>query len=152
MLLDENAATLDPSLVPSISTTRIAAIGLGDDGPVSASLQNVGLSRRPPMPIWPRSTVSADGTLELCWTRRARGQWRWEGSSEMPLVEEQELYLVGFGPVDSPHIAWNVASPQFTLSPAEQAQAVVSHGVGELWVRQIGTYSQSSALHLFTLS
>ncbi len=152
ILLDEDLVALDPALVPSSSSTRIAAIGIGDSDPVLASLQNVGLSRRPPMPIWPRSNVLPDGSLELCWTRRARGQWRWDEAGEVPLVEEQELYLVGYGPTDAPYIAWPTASARLILSPGEQAEMLANHGFGELWVRQTGTYSQSNALRLLTLS
>lgn len=152
VLLDDNLATLDPSQVPAIVGTRIAAIGLGDTGPVYADLHNVGLSRRPLMPVSPRKAVLNDQTWELCWTRRARGQWRWPEASEVPLVEEIEAYTVGYGPIELPYAAWSVASNSFAISQAQRSSLVAEYGSASLWVRQIGTFGQSSPLFLASIT
>ncbi len=44
------------------------------------------------------ATESGEGALTLGWTRRARGAWDWLDGVEAPLVEESELYRVGYGP------------------------------------------------------
>jgi len=147
-LLDDRLTRLDPSLVAAASSTRVAAIGLGDSAPVFTSLENAGLSRRPPMPVWPRAADLSDGSLELCWSRRARGQWRWDSANDVPLIEEQELYFVGFGSTEAPHVSWSVTAPRLTISFSERADILATYPNGQLWVRQTGTYSQSSALLL----
>lgn len=151
-LLDGELTVLNPSQIPSHQSTRIAAIGLGDPQPVFASLQNTGLSRRPPSPVHGRQSVFANGASQFSWTRRARGAWRWEDSSEIPLVEEQERYQVGYGPPTSPFKLWEVASNQFELSSATRTELVSEYGAAPLWVRQVGTFSLSASLQLAWLS
>ena len=152
VVLDDALVPLDPALVPSDPATRIAAIGLGDEDPVYAALVNPGLSRRPPIPVAARRTVFADESWEWCWTRRARGHWRWDYADELPLVEEREAYTVGFGPVIAPHAVWTQAHSHFVLSTTDRADLVAQHGPGDLWVRQLGTFAASSALYLASLS
>lgn len=151
VLLDDSLTALEPSLVPSLGTTRIAAIGLGDSDPVYADLRNAGLSRRPPMPVWPRVRATENGSRELCWTRRGRGQWVWGETSEVPIVEEQELYLVGLGPSEAPLASWTTSSPRFSLTQPEIAALVSDHGKQTLWVRQVGTYLNSPPLLLSSI-
>ena len=148
VLIDDSIVPLDPAEVPPLPSTLIAAIGPGDPEPVMAALANAGLSRRPPAPVHPALTVTSDGGWELCWTRRARGQWRWEDAVDVPLVEEQEAYLVGYGPVAAPHAAWSVTTPRLRLEQAALAQLAAEHGPGALWVKQIGTFDHSHPLLL----
>lgn len=152
VLIDDRLTALDPALVPSAAGTRIAAIGLGDNEAVFAELQNAGLSRRPPNPVHARLTVLPDDSWELCWTRRARGQWGWADESDVPLVEEQELYTVSFGPSGAPHTAWGVAEPRIVMSLTERMALIADHGPESLWVRQLGTFGQSAPLYLATIS
>ena len=152
VLLDEKITLLEPALVPVSTEVRIAAIGLADEEPVFADLENVGLSRRPIMPIAPRTSVEPDGALRFCWTRRARGQWTWPSSVEVPLVEEQELYTVGYGPVDSPLSAWSVSEPQYVFSQSERAALVAAYGPQTFWVKQVGSYGESPALYLESIN
>jgi hypothetical protein len=152
ILLNELLTPLDPSQVPSAIGTRIAAIGQGDDGPVYAELKNVGLSRRPPIPVGPRKAELEDGSWELCWTRRARGHWRWIDGTDVPLVEEQESYTVGYGPSEAPFAAWSVAEARFTISSADRTSLLLEYGPAPFWVRQIGTFGPSSALLIATNS
>ncbi|MEM7688581.1 MAG: phage tail protein [Pseudomonadota bacterium] len=148
---------LDTSLIDltgasNSSSQRIAAIGRGDEEAVYAALDNPGLSRRPLTPVHPRSQVLADGVIEWCWTRRARGQWVSSDGVEVPLVEESESYAVGYGPVDAPHTAFAISEARFILSPSQRAELVSTHGAADLWVQQIGTFARSSALWLSHLS
>jgi hypothetical protein len=152
VLLDDRLVALDPEFVPPLSSTRIAAIGTGDAEAVIAPLGNAGLSRRPPAPVHPRTRIATDGGMTFNWIRRARGQWRWDDAIDVPLVEERELYRVGYGPASAPFASWSTAQSQFQLSQAEIASLVAAHGPSDLWVRQIGTFDVSPALLLIALS
>lgn len=151
-LIDDRLTPIDPTQIVALPGSRIAAIGRGDDLPVFATLRNAGLSRRPPTPVHPLFMTIEDGALEFCWTRRARGQWRWSDGVEVPLVEEQESYLVGFGPAQSPHVTWTSSEPRFVLSAAARAELINEHGPGSLWVQQVGTFASSHPLLLTPLS
>lgn len=150
-MIDDRLTALDPSLVQPNEATRIAAIGRGDDEPVFADLESSGLSRRPPPPAHPRKIVNSNADWTLCWTRRARGEWRWGEGLEVPLVEEREAYLIGLGPVDAPLATWSTSEPEITFSEAERASLLAFHGAAAIWVRQIGTYASSDAIELARL-
>ncbi|WP_298335892.1 phage tail protein [uncultured Erythrobacter sp.] len=152
VLLDDRTTTLNPSTIPASQSLRIAAIGLADDEPVFADLQNVGLSRRAIIPIAPLIREENDGAWKLCWTRRARGQWTWPDGVEVPLVEEQELYSVGYGPCEAPFVAWPLDEPQLILSQAQRADLLANYGPGQIWVKQIGSYGESPPLLLAELT
>lgn len=70
----------------------------------------------------------------------------------MPLIEEREAYIVGFGPPDAPHATWPRSEPWLRLGSAEVTGLVTQHGPGPLWVRQVGTFDLSLPLTLATLS
>jgi len=152
VLLDDSLVGLDPVLVAPLASTRIAAIGTGDSDAVLAPLVNAGLSRRPLCPVHPRLRIEPDQARVFSWTRRARGQWRWDSAVEVPLVEERELYLVGYGPVEAPSANWSRPEPNLRLSQADIAALTSAHGAADLWVMQIGTFDQSPALLLTSLS
>jgi hypothetical protein len=152
VLLDDRLTLLDHQLVPPLASTQIAALGTGDSDPVLAPLANPGLSRRPPCPVHSRIKVETDQARTFSWTRRGRGQWRWGDSVEVPLVEERELYVVGYGPPEAPHVAWSRGEPWIRLTDNELSGITATHGPGTLWVRQIGTFDQSRALLLANLS
>jgi hypothetical protein len=147
-LLDDSLVPLDPAEVPPIASTRIAAIGTGDADAVIAPLANPGLSRRPLAPVHARVLADATGAWELCWTRRARGHWRWDDSVDVPLVEEREAYLVGYGPTAAPFTAWSLREARLRLSQAERAVLLATYGPAPLWVKQVGTFDLSHALCL----
>lgn len=149
ILLDDRLTQLDP--LETAPGTRIAAMGIGDGDPVMADLANLGLSRRPPCPVHPRIDRGADGAWDICWTRRARGQWRWEDGVDAPLVEEREAYLVGYGPAEAAHASWPTSEPNIRLTSAERAQLLADHGAAALWVRQVGTAALSHPLLLASL-
>jgi hypothetical protein len=152
VLLDDRLVALDPGLVPSLESTTVAAIGTGDPDAVIAPLANAGLSRRPLCPVHPQLRIDPDGTRRFSWTRRARGQWRWDSGLDVPLVEERELYRVGYGPIDTPFVSWTVSEPQFQMSPPDIASVIAVHGPSYLWVQQVGTFDLSPALLLGALS
>ncbi len=151
-LLDDRLTRLDLANVSANSSIRIAAIGRGDQTPVYAGLKNAGLSRRPLTPVHPRSEQDDAQKLTLCWTRRARGHWLWEDHVDIPLVEERERYLIGFGPISEPLATWETSAPEIAFSQTERTALVTEYGPGTVWVRQIGTFDQSSALHLTDFS
>jgi hypothetical protein len=128
---------------------RLAAIGLADSEPVYAAIANSGLSLRPLAPVHCGMDTRADGGLDLRWTRRARGAWRWTGGIEVPLVEETERYRIGAGPVDQPMLAWETAQPHLTLAPADLSMLPTGT---PLWVRQIGSHALSEAAFLCAAS
>lgn len=152
VLADDSLVPLDPLMVPPLASSRIAAIGTNDPEAVIADLANPGLSRRPPCPVHPRAQNDAEGAIHYGWTRRARGQHRWEDSVEVPLVEEREAYLVGYGSVDMPKVTWLLDVSWLRLTLAERTGLVADHGPGALWVRQIGTFDKSLPLRLASLS
>jgi hypothetical protein len=152
ILLDDSLVPLDPVLAPPLATTRIAAIGTGDDDAVIAPLTNHGLSRLPLCPVHPVVNLEVDLAQRFSWTRRARGQWGWNDGVDVPLVEERESYLVGFGSVDAPFQSWVRDAPWLRLTAAERAALIATHGPAALWVKQLGTYGQSPALLLAALS
>lgn len=151
VLLDDRLVPLDPAFCPPLASTRIAAIGTGDAEAVTAALTNPGLSRRPPCPVHARRVIEADGAQGFGWTRRARGHWRWDGGVDVPLVEERELYLIGYGPVTAPHQTWWRSEPRLQLTSQAVANLLTSFGAGNLWVRQVGTFDQSAPLLLAAL-
>lgn len=151
VLLDARVTALDPSLVPIANDLRMAAIGLADQEPVFTDLQNIGLSRRAIMPVAPRIRLQPDGALRLCWTRRSRGQWTWPSGVEVPVIEEQELYTVGYGPCDAPFAAWSSSEPQLTVSQNQQAALFSNYGPHKFWVRQVGSFGESAPLFLTEL-
>lgn len=152
LLLDDRLTAIDPAQVPPVQGTRLAAIGRGDPDAVFTNLRNIGLSRRPLMPVAPRLRIDVEDTWELCWTRRARGQWLWPEASEVPLVEEGQSYSVGYGPCDMPFAIWSLDTPRLLISSAERAALLSEFGPASLWVRQIGTFGQSPPLFLASIT
>lgn len=150
IVLDGATTLLDANLVGAAQ--EIVALGLGDAEPVSASLANQGLTTRPLAPVHPSVRFLPNGSLELGWTRRARGAWLWPDEVEVALGEEAEAYLVGVGPVDAPPLHWNVTAPELTLSPATLASLEAQHSGKPLWVRQVGSFAMSAPLLLTTIA
>jgi len=142
VLVDNRLVALDDGGTDLNATERLAAIGLADDEPVLAPIVNAGLSLRPLPPVHCRATPRADGGVDLRWTRRARGAWRWLDGLEAPLVEEAERYRVGAGPVERPLLTYEVTRPHLALSPAELAAMPAGT---PMWVQQVGSHRVSDA-------
>lgn len=111
-----------------------------------------GLSRRPLTPVHPRLQVGTDAEWNICWTRRARGQWRWDDGVDVALIEEREAYLVGYGPTGAPFAAWSLDEPQIGFTQAQRAALLSAWGPADLWVRQVGTFGQSPPLFIASIS
>ena len=122
--------------------------GLGDSDPAYATLASAGSTLQPLAPVHPRLTRTASSDPEWRWIRRARGAWHWFDGIDVPLVEEREIYRVGFGPVDAPVSHWDVIEPCFTLAQADWASLSGAHPSAQLWVRQVGSHSVSCATAL----
>lgn len=137
-LLDEAVTTLLPS-ESGVAPGRIAAIGLADEAPVICDIEELGTGLLPPAPVHLRLSGSAATGLTLSWVRRARGCWQWPDRVEVPLVEEQERYLVGAGTADRPEAQWLTTQPHLLLAPGSLPAEVQE----PLWVRQIGTHGLS---------
>ena len=70
---------------------------------------------------------------------------------EVPLVEEQELYTVGYGPVDSPLSAWSVSAPQCVVTQSERDALAAAYGPQMFWVKQVDSYGESPARYLVSI-
>lgn len=152
------ATLLDDSLVPIAlggppggATPAIAAIGMAEDEPVTAILERAGATRLPLTPVHPRAARAPSGALELCWVRRARGAWGWPDEIETPLIEQSERYRVGVGPVELPVASWEAGQPSLAIAPGELAALAAEHPGAPVWVRQLGSFAASDALHLCNL-
>lgn len=148
-VLDERVAILTAAEIHS-EIREIAAIGLGDDDPVTAEIRNPGAWAMPPCPVHGR-VITSGGTVHLRWTRRGRGAWAWPGDVEVPLVEASEAYRVGIGPTNSPHVHWDIAAPHLSVTASEWTDLARSYANQAIWVRQIGSLAQSPAVTLTIL-
>jgi len=147
-LLDSRITALATDQLQSSHDIEIAAIGRGDALALIAPVSNAGLSRRALSPIHPSKRRIDDSTTRFAWTRRALGQWLWSDQAETPLVEERESYQVGFGSTLRPHAVWIRTTTAFDLTDTDKQFLIDQFGASELWVRQIGTYANSSTLTL----
>ncbi|WP_341713568.1 phage tail protein [Erythrobacter sp.] len=152
------ATLLDDRLIPITADQRLlasngglAALGLVDEAPVLATLEGLGSGRRPPSPCHPRVAFDGAGDLELRWTRRARGGWAWLADVEQPLVEQQELYEVGIGPVAAPLQRYSTTAPALVMSATLLAELASEASGAALWVRQCGSFAKSDPLFLTSL-
>lgn len=149
-LLDDRPVKVDAAQLGSAEA--IAAIGLVDPDPVVSAIIGSGRGPAPLAPVHPVAVTASDNSLQLSWTRRARGGWLWRDGVDTPLNEEREAYLVGLGSIDTPVLVWEAQQPGLTLDPAVHAQLQAVHPGKMLWVRQIGTASSSPATLLTTIA
>lgn len=150
VLLDDRPLLLDESQLGIASS--IAAIGLADGDPVTATIVGAGTTLRPLTPVHPRVAELPDGSLALCWIRRARGAWAWPATVEVPLNEQGEAWEIGLGDPDASIMRWEVTNPALTISAAVMGQLRTDHPGEPLWVRQIGTHARSLPLFLTTIA
>ena len=152
VLLDETLINLSTAPISPTGATRLAALGFGDSEPVYADLEANGVSRRPLSPVHAMKSVSQTGNWDLCWTRRARGQYRWSDAAEVALVEEKEGYLVGLGPTDAPLASWEVTEPRLSIEAATRSDLIAEFGAQPFWVAQEGTYGFSKPTFIVQLT
>lgn len=143
--LDDRIVALDPARLSLEASTRLAAIGFGDEQPAYAELRGAGASRRPLSPVHPKSDIDTSGNWTIQWTRRARGQWHWSDLVEVPLIEEAERYLVGVGDLLLPAASWQVNEPLLRIDATTIADLAASIPGAPIWVAQIGTFNRSPA-------
>lgn len=151
---DEAVTLLDDKLVKIGSDvltqagSEFVALGLTDDEPAAATLENPAASLRPPCPVHGTCETDASGVIALSWTRRARGGWNWLDEVDQPLVEEVEAYEIGLGPLQTPAAIWNCTQPNFAIPAIEAAELRQQFPDQPLWVRQCGSHAKSHALKL----
>ena len=152
ILIDEALLELDASGITPGAPVTFAAIGFGDEEPVSVTLDSEGGSLDVQSPalqyLTPLSPAHAridrlpDGNVRICWLRRARGAWQWLDHGDVPLHEDSERYAIGIGdPATSPTI-WETAEPKLTIPAADLS-------TGPIWIRQIGRFGPSPALSVY---
>ena len=124
-----------------------AAIGPTDTAPAVAATSNVDISLAPPSPVHAEITLKQDGNAVLRWVRRARGGWLWLDRVEQALVEERELYQIGVGPGEAETTVARPATTECNLTGEDLNNALA---VGEIWVRQVGTYARSKPAYFRT--
>ncbi len=146
VLLDDTPVLLDPANPVLATAQEIAAIGLADETPVISRVANAGSSQRPLTPVHPAAAKHSDGTWRLSWTRRARGSFIWPERSDVPLVEQDERYVVGVGEPDSPSLSWETTEPSLVLNPDTTSLLRANHPGETMWVRQVGTVATSAPL------
>ncbi|TCD06839.1 hypothetical protein EYB45_03960 [Erythrobacteraceae bacterium CFH 75059] len=139
-LLTHGLTRLD---LPDGGGEGIAALGFGDAEPVLAAVENSGASVRPLPPVHGRCRMREDGAVAWTWIRRARGAWVWTDALDVPLVEEREQYVVGFGPPEAPAARWVTDRPGLVLPGAEWRALATAFPQHRLWVQQSGTASLS---------
>lgn len=147
VLIDGSGTVLDPAAVGDASATVIAAIGLADTAPATASIALRGIGSRPLAPVHPRSRIRATGDLVLEWTRRSRGSWSWPDGIELPLNEQSEAYVVTFGNGSSSAAGWDCSSPGLTIGAADYAALNAAVAGGTFAVRQRGDRGVSQPLY-----
>jgi hypothetical protein len=148
VILDDAPVLLDQAVVGPATGTEILALGRGDREPVTSAIASPGATLQPLAPVHGRIEMLPDGTLELSWTRRARGSFAWNDGVEVPLNEQAEGYLVAFGPPENPVAVWDRPEPRLNLLPTEQ-DALTSSAPGEaFYIRQRGTHALSEPLIL----
>jgi hypothetical protein len=151
VLLDGQPVDLDPVKVGTVAGTLIAATGLGDTLPVESPIALQGITRRPLSPVHGHAHKLPDNSLQLAWTRRARGAWTWLDGVDTPLHEQAESYLVTYGSLAAPASIWEVTAPSLTIDAAQRAALTASQPGEYFRVRQQGTYALSEPLVLATL-
>jgi hypothetical protein len=152
VLLDDAMVALDAGLVGADAGTRIAAVGLADPAAVESPIACRGITLKPLSPVHATADTALDGSLELAWTRRARGAWTWQDGVDVPLREEVESYDVTYGGAGAPVATWSVAVPRIVIAAGDLARLRSTLAGGTFLVRQRGTHAVSEPLALAQLT
>lgn len=148
VLLDTALRSLDPTIVGDAGTTQIVAAGLGDSEAVTVAIAGAGSTLRPLSPVHGKARRQSDGSLEISWIRRSRGNWHWPDFVESPLNEESELWEVTYGDMASPAQRWQVKSSALMLSPSQAAAVSALSAPARFNVRQLGRAAPSAQLSI----
>ena len=146
ILLDGSGITLDPQAVGETPGAIIGAIGLADVRPITSTIALRGIGWRPLSPVHARLVRPVDGSLQLRWTRRARGGWTWPDAVELPLNEQVEAYTVTYSNGTVVLATWAVSAPALALSASELAVLTAQAPHGTFAVRQRGDRALSDPL------
>jgi len=76
------------------TSASVVALGLADQNALPIECEVSGEATRPPSPINLVGEILTDGSLSLAWKRRSRIGWTWPSTSEPPLGESAEKYMV----------------------------------------------------------
>jgi hypothetical protein len=137
-LLDARLTPLADGAGPLASATSFAAIGIADEEPQIAAVENPDLSLVPPPPVHARRVDHPDGHVELRWVRRARGGWRWPDFVDAPMNEGSERYQLGIGSPKRPAWQTDAGEPWLVIARDDWNALTAAYAGGALWVRQIG--------------
>jgi hypothetical protein len=151
VLLDEAPVAIDAVAVGSGAMAELLALGLGDTSPVAAPITSRGITLRPLAPVHGRARIQSDGSLELAWTRRARGAFSWNDGVDVPVHEQAEAYLVTYGLPEQPTATWVTPEPRLALPSATLEMLSTTSPGGAFSVRQQGSHALSVPTHLTTL-
>ena len=148
VLLDGSGITLDPAAVGDTPAALIAAIGLAETVPVTSPIALRGIGYRPLTPVHARLKTSADGSLELTWTRRSRGGWTWPDGVDLPLNEQVEAYSVSYSDGAVVLAKWDVTSSTLALPATQLAALTALAPRGTFAIRQRGDRGISDPLNI----
>ncbi len=99
---------------------------------------------RPPSPTDLVGQMLADGSLSLSWTRRSRLGWTWPSTSEPPLGESTEKYIVTVaGSAES--LTFEALQPQLVVPSGALAGMT---GTVTIEVVQVGDFASSRPARL----
>lgn len=151
-LLQAGLVPLSTAKLGSAPGRQVLALGRGDAVAAASPVHLDGIGLRPLAPVHPRRTTAADGARTYGWTRRARGGWSWQDGIDVPLVEQNERYLVTLGEPDAPVASWICTEPLLTIEAATRDRLLAAVPDAVLRVRQQGTHALSHALPLGPLA
>ncbi|MEH6758325.1 MAG: phage tail protein [Parasphingorhabdus sp.] len=134
---------IDSSYYIPFQPLAVAAMGRGDDMPVSRSIDVPGRALKPWSPVHPRYAFNPAGDLRISWTRRSRAGLIWADNVETPLAEESERYRIS---VNSQNLAESDIAVM--IFSAAELQAYRADGISSLSceIRQIGQHNISDPL------
>ncbi len=144
VLVDDSLLELDAKLIGTPATTRIIAVGLGDEAAVSVPIEDPGATMRPLSPVHGKAVRQSDGSITLGWVRRSRGAWLWSDGVDAPLNEEFERWEITVGDPDAPVLRWQTTTSTFSATAAQVA-GLPTGGPLYFTVRQIGRDAASIA-------
>lgn len=143
LLLDGSSTRFDAAAAGIHPQSRIAAIGLADPAPIFTAIALPGATQRPLTPVHGKLTTNAAGDTVLAWTRRARGAWLWRDEVDVPLIEQDERYVVTFGTDTAELARWEVGEPRITISGSLHTTLVTTAPGGRYRVQQLGSHGLS---------
>lgn len=149
VLVDTSLAAIDPRYYALFQPVSMAFAGRDDDVPVIASRPSAGRALSPWSPVHPQLSVDSAGGMLVQWTRRSRSGLLWLDGVEVPLAEDQELYIVSVTP-DGGTVAGTSAQtslPEWLIFQSDLEQYRDSGAASlAIEVRQIGRYGWSDPL------